>query len=87
MTGRTTIVIAHRLSTIHLADRVLLLEGGRVVADGTHADLMATEPRYAEVLATVEEHEHREAPPEPAMVPVGVVGGPDADLGGMGGGR
>jgi ATP-binding cassette subfamily B protein len=79
--GRTTIVIAHRLSTIHLADRVLLIGGGRVVADGTHAELMATEPRYVEVLATVEEHEHREPPPEvvEVPVPVGVVGGPGAD--------
>ncbi len=48
---RTTIVIAHRLSTISLADRVILLDGGRVAADGTHAELMATEPRYVEVLA------------------------------------
>jgi len=53
--ARTTIVIAHRLSTISLADRVALLEGGRVVASGTHADLMATEPRYAEVLAHIED--------------------------------
>jgi ATP-binding cassette subfamily B protein len=53
--GRTTIVIAHRLSTIALADRVALLEGGRVVAEGRHADLLATEPRYAEVLARIEE--------------------------------
>ena len=49
--SRTTIVIAHRLSTITLADRVVLLEDGKVVADGTHASLMRTEPRYAEVLA------------------------------------
>ena len=48
---RTTIVIAHRLSTISLADRVILLDGGKVAADGTHAELMATEPRYVEVLA------------------------------------
>ncbi|MBA3303055.1 MAG: ABC transporter ATP-binding protein, partial [Acidimicrobiia bacterium] len=48
---RTTLVIAHRLSTIQLADRVVLLEDGAVVADGTHHGLMATEPRYAEVLA------------------------------------
>jgi len=48
---RTTIVIAHRLSTISLADRVILLDGGRVAADGTHAELLATEPRYVEVLA------------------------------------
>ena len=42
MTGRTTLVIAHRLSTISLADRVVLLDEGRVVADGTHAELLAT---------------------------------------------
>lgn len=51
MDGRTTLVIAHRTSTIALAERVVLLEGGRIVADGTHAGLMASEPRYAEVLA------------------------------------
>jgi ATP-binding cassette subfamily B protein len=55
MEGRTTLVIAHRISTINLAERVVLVEGGRIVADGTHADLMATEPRYAEVLAHIEE--------------------------------
>ncbi|HEV3328017.1 MAG TPA: ABC transporter ATP-binding protein, partial [Acidimicrobiales bacterium] len=48
---RTTIVIAHRLSTIALADRVVLLDGGRVVATGTHAQLLATTPLYSEVLA------------------------------------
>jgi ATP-binding cassette subfamily B protein len=52
---RTTIVVAHRLSTIALADRVVLLEGGKVVASGTHAGLLATEPRYAEVVAHLEE--------------------------------
>ncbi len=57
MVGRTTLVIAHRLSTISLADRVMLLDGGRVVADGTHAELLATTPRYAEVLAQADEHE------------------------------
>ena len=57
MVGRTTLVIAHRLSTISLADRVVLLDGGRVVADGTHAELLATTPRYAEVLAQADEHE------------------------------
>jgi ATP-binding cassette subfamily B protein len=48
------------LSTIALADRVLLLAGGRIVADGTHAGLLATEPRYAEVLASVAEDELRD---------------------------
>lgn len=84
MRGRTTIVIAHRLSTIHLADRVLLLEGGRIVADGTHAELMATEPRYVEVLATVEEHVHKEQPVEVPKIPVGAIGGPGADMPGGG---
>jgi ATP-binding cassette, subfamily B, bacterial len=55
MEGRTTLVIAHRLSTINLAQRVVLVDAGRIVADGTHAGLMATEPRYAEVLAHIEE--------------------------------
>ncbi len=48
---RTTLVIAHRVSTIALADRVVLLDGGRIVASGTHQDLLEHEPLYAEVLA------------------------------------
>jgi ATP-binding cassette subfamily B protein len=51
MEGRTTLIIAHRLSTISLADRVAVLEGGRVVAEGTHTDLLENEPRYAAILA------------------------------------
>ena len=57
MSSRTTLVIAHRLSTINLSDRVVLLEKGRIIASGTHAELMASEPRYAEVLAHLEEDE------------------------------
>jgi ATP-binding cassette subfamily B protein len=55
--GRTTILIAHRLSTINLADRVILLDDGRVVASGPHRELMRTEPRYAQVLAHLDEDE------------------------------
>jgi ATP-binding cassette subfamily B protein len=51
MQGRTTIIIAHRPATIALADRVVLLDGGCVVADGPHDRLLATSPRYREVLA------------------------------------
>ncbi len=51
MEGRTTIIIAHRTSTLSLADRVVLLDAGRVVAVGIHDELLRAEPRYAEVLA------------------------------------
>jgi ATP-binding cassette subfamily B protein len=51
MAGRTTIVIAHRAATVALADRVVLLDEGRVVAEGTHEDLLRTSDRYREVLA------------------------------------
>ena len=45
MTGRTTLIIAHRPATIALADRVVLLEGGRVLAEGTHEQLLETSER------------------------------------------
>jgi ATP-binding cassette subfamily B protein len=51
MRGRTTIVIAHRPATIALADRVVLLDGGRVIAEGTHERLLATNEHYRHVLA------------------------------------
>ncbi len=51
MRGRTTIIIAHRPATIALADRVVLLDNGKVVADGTHDGLLASSARYREVLA------------------------------------
>jgi ATP-binding cassette subfamily B protein len=54
MRGRTTLVIAHRPATIALADRVVLLEAGRMIADGTHAGLLASSQRYREVLAAAE---------------------------------
>ncbi|MDQ1397785.1 MAG: ATP-binding cassette, subfamily bacterial [Acidimicrobiaceae bacterium] len=53
MEGRTTIVIAHRPATIALADRVVLLDEGRIVAEGGHEELLATSERYREVLARV----------------------------------
>jgi ABC-type multidrug transport system fused ATPase/permease subunit len=50
--GRTAIVIAHRLSTVRSADQILVLEAGRVVERGRHADLLALGGRYAELHRT-----------------------------------
>jgi ATP-binding cassette subfamily B protein len=57
MKGRTTIVIAHRPATIALADRVVLLDRGRVVAEGTHDGLLETNERYRHVLAQAAERD------------------------------
>ena len=45
----TTFVIAQRISTVLNADKILVLEEGKIVADGTHADLMASSPVYREI--------------------------------------
>lgn len=51
MSGRTTIIVAHRTSTLALVDQVVFMEEGRVVAVGTHSELLRSVPRYGEVLA------------------------------------
>lgn len=48
--GKTTVIISHRPATIAVADRVLLVDGGQVVAQGTHEELSASSPRYRQVL-------------------------------------
>jgi ATP-binding cassette subfamily B protein len=52
MEGRTTLIIAHRLSTIALADEVVVLDDGRIVARGTHDELLESSQVYREI------HEH-----------------------------
>jgi ATP-binding cassette subfamily B protein len=71
MRGRTTIVIAHRPATIALADRVVLLDGGRVAAEGSHGDLLATSERYRQVLAAGGRRSNGAAPGPNGGAPAG----------------
>jgi ATP-binding cassette, subfamily B, bacterial len=49
LAGRTAVIIAHRLSTVAIADRVLVLRGGRIIEDGTPADLLGSDGEYADL--------------------------------------
>jgi ATP-binding cassette subfamily B protein len=49
LVGRTSVVIAHRLSTVLAADRILVLDKGRIVEHGTHAELLVRRGLYAEL--------------------------------------
>jgi len=57
MAGRTTLVIAHRPATIALAERVAVVEHGRIVEQGTHAELVASSARYRALLALARKEE------------------------------
>jgi ATP-binding cassette subfamily B protein len=63
--GRTTIAIAHRLSTLHKADRLVVLEHGRVVEMGQHPDLLAAGGRYAQLYQAQMQRGQELGSPEP----------------------
>jgi ATP-binding cassette subfamily B protein len=65
--GRTSVVIAHRLSTVLAADKILVLQDGRIVEQGTHAELLAQGGLYAELYET-QFRGQLLAPPDPAAV-------------------
>jgi ATP-binding cassette subfamily B protein len=50
LAGRTSVVIAHRLRSAERADRVVMVDGGRIIAEGTHAELVERSPRYRELV-------------------------------------
>lgn len=57
LTRTTALIVAHRPSTVQLADRVALLEQGRIVAVGTHSELLATSERYRFVISSLEDEQ------------------------------
>jgi ABC-type multidrug transport system ATPase subunit len=72
MRRRTTIVIAHRLSTVERADRILVLDRGRIVEEGTHSELRAHGGLYHRLYTrkSVDESaaQPAEGPPEPVLI-------------------
>jgi len=67
MRGRTTIVIAHRLSTVERADRILVLDRGRIVEEGTHAELLTRGGLYHRLYTRNFVDESGLAPTEPPL--------------------
>ena len=67
LASTTALIVAHRPSTVTLADRVALLEEGRITAVGTHSELLATNDHYRFVISSLEDEERRERLDEQAQ--------------------
>jgi len=65
--GRTAIVIAHRLSTVQRADRIVVLDRGRILESGDHDALVAAGGAYAELYDTYFRHQAADYDPEAAV--------------------
>ena len=83
--GQTRIVVAQRISTVLSADKILVLDDGRIVAEGTHAELLATSPIYREIYDSQMEHgavshgcrlAHATGPRARRPLPLGPASGP-----------
>jgi ATP-binding cassette subfamily B protein len=72
--GRTAIIIAHRLSTIRYADRIIVLEHGRIVEEGNHDTLMQRGGHYAQLYNTYFRHQSPDYQPGQGFVPVYAAG-------------
>ncbi|HVW35556.1 MAG TPA: ABC transporter ATP-binding protein [Acidimicrobiia bacterium] len=71
--GRTTLLVAHRRSTLHLADRIVVLDGGRVVDQGTHEALVERSPLYRSLLTGLDEEPVVESSPTGIVLGSGVT--------------
>jgi ATP-binding cassette, subfamily B, bacterial len=60
MRHRTSIIIAHRLSTVRSADRIIVMQSGRIIEEGTHRSLMSGGGHYAELYNTYFRHQSLE---------------------------